>query len=156
MSTPGQPASIATRVRIDRLQLLYRMSFPAVSFGLLVSCLLAAALWQQAERSRIEIWLAMVFGTTLIRAALFIGYRRVQPSGEAILAWEKPYVATLLLASLTWGAGAVWIMPANSAFHQAVTCYFLMGMAGGAALMYSVVRGMVIATLFALLEPVTA
>ncbi len=153
---PGAKRVVDARVRIDRLQLLYGLSFPAVFFSVTAACMLAAILWGHTQPGRMAIWLAALFGASTVRAALFIGYRRVRPVGEAILAWEKPYVATLMVSALAWGAGALWVMPADSPLHQAITGFFLMGVAGSALSVYSAIRPMALATILATLAPFTA
>lgn len=86
---------------------------------------------------------------------LFLRYQLKVPKGEHILAWEKPYFATLILSSLIWGIGCVIIMPVDSPLHQAITYFFLIGMSGGAISVYSAHRPMTLASIASVLLPAT-
>ena len=77
------------------------------------------------------------------------------PQGSQVLDWENPYIVTLLLASLSWGIGAVYIMPVDSELHQAVVYFFLMGMSGGAVAVYSAHRNLTLTTIASVLLPAT-
>ena len=149
-------ATTANQVRADRLQLLYWQSFPAVFLSLAVATLLALLLWPAADHGSVEAWLATLAGTTLARLALFIAYRVKAPSGLQLLGWERPYFVTLMASTITWGFGAVWIMPKESLLHQAMTLVILVGMAGGALSVYSAVRWLAITTIAVILLPATA
>ena len=72
-----------------------------------------------------------------------------------ILAWGMPYVVTLLLLSISWGVGAVYIIPLDSQLHQLVIYYFLMGISGGAIFVYSANRTIGLLTILCLLLPIT-
>lgn len=142
-------------VRADKLELLYRQSFPAIFVSYLVAMFLAYLLWPVQQHLYLIIWLSLLALSSLLRFILFIKYRRRAPHGEPVLSWEKPYFFTLLLSSLIWGIGAVFIMPTDSDLHQAIIFFFLMGMSGGAISVYSAHRQMTLATITAVLLPTT-
>ncbi|MDH5265095.1 MAG: GGDEF domain-containing protein [Betaproteobacteria bacterium] len=142
-------------VRADRIQLLYLQSLPAVAVSLAAATLLAALLWPAADHGAVLSWLAVLVTTSIVRISLFIFYRRKAPTGKQLLAWERPYSMTLLLSALTWGVGCVWIMPKDSLPAQAMALTILIGMAGGALSVYSALRWLTIATIAAILMPVT-
>lgn len=141
------------RVRGDRLALLYRQSLQAAAVSVIVAGLLGAIYWADANHRRVATWLGLVVLSAGVRMTLFITYRVQRPSNAAILAWERPYVATLMASSLVWGAGSVWAMPQGSLLHEAVTFSFLMGMAGGALSVYSAIRLLALAAISAILLP---
>ncbi|MEA1890440.1 MAG: GGDEF domain-containing protein [Pseudomonadota bacterium] len=142
-------------VRAEKLQLLYHQSYPAIFASLLNSILLAAILWPVQRKEVLISWVFILACTAVVRIILFNSYNRIKPQGEDVLAWEKPYFLTLLLSSITWGIGAVYIMPIGSQLHQVVIYYFLMGMSGGAISVYSANRSMTLITIACLLLPVT-
>ena len=84
---------------------------------------------------------------------MFIAYKRSRPEGEAVLRWRLPYLATLMFSAVVWGAGGVWIMPADSLLYQAIVYAFLLGMAGSALTAYSAVRSMAMASFVLTLLP---
>jgi diguanylate cyclase (GGDEF)-like protein len=84
---------------------------------------------------------------------MFVAYHLKSPSLEDVLAWEKPYLATLMFSSIIWGVGCVMIMPPESRFHQAIVFYCLIGMSGGAIAVYSAHRLMALMTVACVLLP---
>jgi diguanylate cyclase (GGDEF)-like protein len=152
---PSEGGDVADLVRADRLQLLYRQSFPAVFVSVAAATLLALLLWPAADREAVGLWMVILIGTSLARVALFAAYQVKSPSGLAILAWERPYLVTLMASTLTWGLGSAWIMPKDSFLHQAITLVILVGMAGGALSVYSAIRWLAIVTISVILLPAT-
>ncbi len=148
-------ANLSLLAQSDKLQLLYRQSFPAIFVSLFNAALLTVLLWSAQDHKTLLIWLGILVATALIRTILFSRYRKVAPQGADVLAWEKPYYITLTLSSLTWGLGCVFIMPIDSPVHQAVIFYFLIGMSGGAISVYSAHRKMTLVTIAAVLLPIT-
>jgi diguanylate cyclase (GGDEF)-like protein len=142
-------------VRAEKLQLLYHQSYPAIFVSLLSCALLSVILWQVQKMEILIIWIFILACTALVRSMLFMLYSRMKPKGEDILAWEMPYLVTLLLSSITWGIGAVFIMPIDSQLYQVVIYCFLIGMSGGAISVYSANRIMTLATIACLLLPMT-
>ncbi|MCM2329556.1 MAG: GGDEF domain-containing protein [Lysobacter sp.] len=150
---PANGGDMADLVRADRLQLLYWQSFPAVFVSVAAATLLAFLLWPAADREAVALWMSILVGTSLARGALFAAYRMKAPSGPAILAWERPYLLTLMASTLTWGLGSAWIMPKDSFLHQTITLVILVGMAGGALSVYSAIRWLAIVTIAVILLP---
>jgi diguanylate cyclase (GGDEF)-like protein len=141
------------RVRGDRLALLYQQSPQAAIVSLLVACLVGVTFWSDGDHTRIAAWLGLVALSSAVRMVLFASYYSRQPDSAAILAWEKPYLVTLLVSSLIWGVGIVWAVPRDSLLHEAIGFGFLMGMAGGALSVYSAIRMLALATITAILLP---
>jgi diguanylate cyclase (GGDEF)-like protein len=153
---PAEPGSAyAARARADTLALLFHQSYPAVFLSFGIAAVMCWTLWGRIETTALLGWLAALLASGMVRLAMFLRYFRVKPDAEAILAWERPYVATLMLSSLTWGLGAVWLMPAGAAVEQGVVLFFLVGMAGGALGTYSAHRAITIGALLSVLLPCT-
>jgi diguanylate cyclase (GGDEF)-like protein len=142
-------------VRADRVQLLYLQSLPAVGISLAAAALLAAMLWPAADHRAVVVWLVALAASSIARITLFAGYRWRAPEGIRLLAWERPYVVSLLVSAAIWGLGGAWIMPADSLLHQTITLVILVGMAGGALSVYSAIRWLAIATITTILLPPT-
>lgn len=139
----------------DKLQLLYQQSFPAIFISLFNAALLTALLWSAQDHQLLLTWFGILSATAIARIMLFIQYRKAAPHGSEVLHWEKPFFITLILSSLVWGIGCVLIMPVDSPVHHAIIFYFLIGMSGGAISVYSAHRRMTLATITAVLLPVT-
>ncbi len=145
---------LAALARAQDLALLFTQSFPAIFVSLITAAILTTILWPARNHGVLIAWLAILSLTALGRLALFLLYRRASPGAEDILAWERPYLLTLLLATLTWGIGSVVIMPAHSPVHQVVVLSFLVGMSGGAISLYSAHRLMTLAAITTVLLPI--
>jgi diguanylate cyclase (GGDEF)-like protein len=139
----------------DKLRLLYHQSFPALFVSALVAFLVCLMLWGEVAPFVLMAWAAVILVCSLARLWLFLAYFRAEPSGENLLAWERPYAITLMLSSLTWGLGAVMVMPVSSALHQVVMMYVMIGLAGGAVSTYSSYRYMAIGSMLSVLLPPT-
>ena len=146
---------LSVLVQADKLQLLYRQSFPAIFFSLFSSALLMVILWPVQDHHTLLAWFGFILVTSIARLFLFVRYRKAAPQGQDVLSWENPYFITLTLSSLTWGVGCLLIMPSDSFVHQAVIFYFLIGMSGGAISVYSAHRVMTLTTVAAVLLPAT-
>jgi len=146
---------LSVLVQSDKLQLLYRQSFPAIFISIFNAALLTALLWSAQDHDNLLTWFSILIATAMARLILFNRYRKAAPQGQEVLSWENPYFATLILSSLVWGVGSVFIMPPDSPVHQAVIFYFLIGMSGGAISVYSAHRVMTLTTIAVVLLPVT-
>ena len=143
------------QIKADKLRLLYQQSFPAVFLSLASALLLAIILWPHTEQTVLLGWLGALIIASAARVVLFMTYRHSPPEGMSILSWERPYLTTLMLSSLIWGLGGVWIMPQDSLLYESVVLYFLMGMSAGAVSAYSAIRSFAIAAIAAVLLPAT-
>jgi diguanylate cyclase (GGDEF)-like protein len=151
----NSPDHTALMVRADKLELLYRQSFPALFISVIVSSLMCLMLWQNTDAAILLGWFAAVSAGSLIRLIVFLSYFRAKPQGRDLLKWEKPYIGSLIFSSLVWGIGSLLIMPKDSHLHQAVVAFFLIGMAGGAISTFSAHRIMAIFTMMSVLLPTT-
>ena len=143
------------KAQADKLQLLYRQSFPAVLVSVITAVILSTILWTHVEQTLLFTWLGCVLLSSAFRLALFISYYRTSPDSVSVLAWEKPYVITLMISSIVWGIGCTWIIATVPASFQPIIYFFLIGMAGGAISVYSASRFMVLSTVIIVLLPST-
>lgn len=146
---------ISVLAQSDKLQLLYCQSFPAIFISLLNATLLTVVLWSVQDHTILLTWFGILAATATARIILFARYRKIAPQGAEVLRWEKPFFITLIISSLVWGIGCILIMPSDSPIHQAIIFYFLLGMSGGAISVYSAHRTMTLATIAAVLLPIT-
>jgi diguanylate cyclase (GGDEF)-like protein len=146
---------IELQVREDKLKLLFRQSFPAMFISFATAVLLSWMLWEHVDERELLAWLAVLALATLSRLVVFVTYFRLEPTGIGLLKLERRYAATLLFSSMIWGLGALWVMPADSVLHQAVTMFVLVGMAGGAISVYSARYRMAVSAMVLVLLPST-
>lgn len=154
-SVTAPPPDVEFLVREDKLNLLFHQSFPALFISFATALLLSWMLWGHARDVEILLWLGVVAITTLVRMGIFLSYFRIDPRGAALLSLEHSYVVSLLISSLIWGIGALFIMPVDSLLHQALTMFILVGMGGGAISVYSARYRMAIGAMASVLVPST-
>ena len=104
MKETAKPADQTPVVRAERLDLLIRQSSRAAYTGVLMAFLLAAILWDQADRLEIVVWVLCVIFSGLARIALYISYGRSTPTLDKLPGWERAYLATLMLYFAAWGS----------------------------------------------------
>lgn len=147
--------NLSVLVQSDRLQLLYKQSYPAVFVSLLSGIFMLIALWPEQSHSILLGWFSVLMFTAVLRLYLFMRYHKEAPQGQEMLSWEKPYFITLFLTSITWGIGALIVMPMDSPLHQAVIFCFLLALSGGAMSLYSSHFTITLTTILAILLPTT-
>ncbi len=151
----NNPLPMNELVQVEKLQLLFTQSFPAVFISMANAILITVLLWKIQDQYILVAWLSIILSLGLTRLILFLRYRRQPADNKNILFWEKPYFITLVLSSIAWGIGAMFIMPSDSLMYQIVVFTFLIGMAGGAISIYSTHCAMTLFTVFIMLLPVT-
>ena len=149
----GADHHIRQLVCSDKLRLLYHQSFPALFVSVVIACLLSLMLKEQVPIGELTGWLIAILACSLIRLCLYLAYFRAEPGSDNLLAWEKPFAASLILSSLVWGVGAVVVMPEESLLYQVVMLYVMIGLAGGAVSTYSSYRYMAVGSMLSVLLP---
>jgi len=142
-------------IQVNKLQLLYQQSYPAIYVSTFAAIILITMLWPDQDHTGLVTWMTVLIITALCRIYLFERYRHVTPQGQDVLAWEKPYFITLILLALVWGIGSLLIMPVASKLHQAIIYCVLIGFCGGAVSYYSAHRIMTLVTIAIILFPST-
>jgi len=130
-------SNLSVLVQSDRLQLLYRQSYPAVFYSLISATILTAILWPAQNPETLLSWFGLLLLSAMGRLYLFKRYHKTSPQGQEIIAWKKPFFITLMLSSIIWGVGSLMILPPDSQLHQMIVFSFLIAMTGGAICFYS-------------------
>lgn len=155
MSSLGFEADINNKVRAEKLQLLFKHSFPAVFISIFISALLVATLWSEQDHKILILWFSLLSLSSVFRLTLFLSYGRKKPSLEETLSWETPYFLTLMLSCLIWGIGSLYLVSGVSAYHQLIILFFLMGIIGGAIASYWAHRLFTLLAVAVIISPIT-
>jgi diguanylate cyclase (GGDEF)-like protein len=123
-------------VHAEKLRLLFNHSFPAVLLSLFTGILLTAVLWPVQSKTLLLSWFFLLVLSSALRLALFLLYRRKDPSLEEMHKWETPFIITLVLTAIIWGVGCVVLMPMQSSYDQLMILYFLMCLVSGVIASY--------------------
>ena len=143
------------QVRADKLQLLFRQSFPA-TFGSVGGAM--ALSWLQlhlGNDSVIVPWLITLCLCGVVRLSLFWAYQRSSAEQRSPARWEGVYWVTLVLTSAVWGIGAFLLTSSTSLLSQVITLFFAIGMIGSAISAYSAYRYMPLSSVVLVLLPTT-
>ena len=148
-------SSLDALVRAEKLQILFDQSYLAILISLVSCALLYAILLPVQNKDILFIWVLIVVASAFVQFVLFLFYNRLKPQGKKVLAWELPHFITLLLSSLSWGIGALYIMPIDSQYHQLLVYFFLMGLSGSTISVYSANRTLTMVSITFLILPIT-
>jgi diguanylate cyclase (GGDEF)-like protein len=146
--------TVDAHIRGETVRALYQQAIIAPALTLLAAALLGGAVWSTAPRTPLLIWLGVIAAVSLARFILVMAYRRRTPGPLAMIRWERAFVVTLGGVCLAWGVGALIVMP-HTVAHQALTYFFLIGIAGIAVASYSAHPTACLLCLVTLLVPVT-
>lgn len=159
MDGPGfrleQERFIAQQVRTDRLHQLFRQSVTAVFGSFLGLVMLCWLCWDRFDHHIMNLWIALLTASTLIRILMFTVYFRSSQATRTPQRWEFIYLATLSLSAAIWGGGALAVMPAHDLLAQALVMLFTVGMSVSAVSCYSAYRYMTVVSIALVLLPST-
>src|SRR5262249_43413715 len=99
-------------------------------------------------------WVGALFVIALLRIALVRSYPPVDPEPAGVRRWERVFVASIMVVDLTWGLGAVYLMP-EAPELQVLVFAFAMLMACGLASSFAAHPATVVLGVLALALPVT-
>ncbi|AWY44117.1 diguanylate cyclase [Pseudomonas putida] len=159
MDGPGfrleQERFIAQQVRTDRLHQLFRQSVTAVFGSFLGLVMLCWLCWDRFDHHIMNLWIALLTASTLIRISMFAVYFRSSQATRTPQRWELIYLTTLSLSAAIWGGGALAVMPADDLLAQALVMLFTVGMSVSAVSCYSAYRYMTVVSIALVLLPST-
>ena len=127
-------------IRIEKIKLLYQHSLTPIILSGVAGLFLVAALWSSANHQHLLTWLGMTCILACIRILLMSKFKRSNPQGSAVLAWEKPYAVSFMLVFLLWSIGLILIMPKDNLNAVFIINTFSIGLAGAAISWYSPLR----------------
>ena len=140
-------------ILIEKIKLLYLHSLtPAILSGI-AALFLVAALWKTADRRHLIIWLAITLILAIIRISLILKFKHKQPSGDNVLAWEKPYVVSMMVVFFVWGVGLPIIVPRDNMASVFIVNTFAIGLAAAANSWYNSIRHVQISAICIALLP---
>ena len=146
--------SIDALVKSDKFRLLVEQSYLGLFVSLAVSILVCWILWDYTDTTILLAWFGFMFLSALTRLYLSLDYFHTLRTKQETWRHARAYVAALVVSTLIWGVGALFIMP-DSLLGQAFTMFILIGMAGGVLATYSAHRTTAITGMLSILLPVT-
>jgi len=133
----AQDKVIRARIRAEQVRMLFKQAPRAIFLSIVVAGMVCAVLWAATDHALLISWFAIIIVLALVGLGLVLAYRRRKDDESGVPMWERRFVLSVVLVALTWGVGALFIMPTNSLAYQAIVYFFLMGMVSGAVATYS-------------------
>ncbi len=140
--------------RAEGLGLVLRLSYVTLAANLITGLVTIAMLWPVVETAKLGGWLALVFFAILVRLVMIRGYQRAAPVGAERLAWERPYLLTVVATALVWGVGLLSILPDDPHYHW-LALIVLLALASGSVAVYLPNRMMMVVVDLLLLGPIS-
>jgi signal transduction histidine kinase len=122
-------------VHAEQVRTIYSL-LPSSNLGnTLGGVVLAAALWSQAPRLNIVLWLIVLFAFQGWRLYLFFAFRRAAPVTEEMPRWGARWAVGAGISGLIWGAAGVVLFVPQSLEHQAILLTGLYAILFGGAML---------------------
>jgi diguanylate cyclase (GGDEF)-like protein len=148
--------ALAEHVRAERVRFVFIQSAIPILFSPLAATLLTVTIWDAVAHARLLIWTIGLALIALGRVALIRTYPKTAPGPGRVRAWERTFVASILLVDLWWGLGALTLLVPDAPAERALVFSFLMMMAGGHSASYAAHPATVLLGVLALVVPVSA
>jgi len=132
---------------------IYRQAPLPMAASLAAGLLLGYLLWDAASHIRIFWAVTAIASASIAGLCLALAFARVNPPEGGVRLWGQLFTGALLLQGLAWGVGAVAMSPEDSALSQVIILFWIAGLAGAAAGLYSVHGRFVMAFVIPALSP---
>jgi signal transduction histidine kinase/CheY-like chemotaxis protein len=148
--------SIEFRVEAEMTRMLFR----AAGFGLfsnfVLAVVLVAGVWSYFPPRVTLGWLGVVLAVSLVRLGTNWAFARRARADDGLAPWRRVFVAQLVAAGLSWGAGAWLFLDTQSLLPQSLVVFIVAGMNAGAARSLAPVRACYLVYVATTLTPALA
>jgi PAS domain S-box-containing protein len=135
----SQTFHVTDRLYAARVRQLYKQSHIGIVASLVNSIILISLLWELVPSATSIIWVSVMVLITVLRYALFYGYRRSSLTPANAGGFSMGFIIGVLLYGMVWGSAGIFLFPVESAAHQAFLALMLGGMVVGAAAVFSII-----------------
>ncbi|HYH19940.1 MAG TPA: ATP-binding protein [Azospirillum sp.] len=124
-------AGQSAHVRAERIRLLYRHAPAVLAANLINGTLVTVALWGAVEPALLLGWAGVLGVTTLLRAGLWLWFRRSRPDEAEMPRWARDYTVGSAVSALLWGGTAFLFVRSDEPVTLLVMSFVIGGMAAG-------------------------
>jgi len=128
----------STQLDPRRLEVLYEQAVPSLAASLLTTLVVAFALWDHVQTSRLIIWFSVFSILSGIRYYLVHRYFRSNTKLTRFDFWLHLYVASALVSGIMWGLSAYIIMLDDNVLYTGFLLMCIVGLIAGSISSYSV------------------
>jgi len=142
---------VGREIHAEQISLLYSALPISVLSSLLISAVLVFVEWSVLEQSHLVAWFSAMVCVQLLRAVLFLAYRK-KFNSMAIHTWGNLFLLGSITGALVWAANILFLFPAVIEY-QVFLAFVVAGMSAGAVTTLSSLRSPVMSFLSILLIP---
>jgi len=95
--------SLDATIRSEQIRLIYRQGPALVLGATLAAIVIAAFLWRHAPGSGLQVWLALIVVSALLRVIVFVSFSRRNRPAEDSSPWGLLFCAGSLISGTVWG-----------------------------------------------------
>jgi two-component system, cell cycle sensor histidine kinase and response regulator CckA len=115
----------------DQVQWIMGKSFMASSISALVAVFLGLALWDEAPRTAILIWVSAMIALGVVRVFLQMHYQKSEITPGNLIKRRNLSLTMLAASGGVWGSAGILLFPYSSMVHQVFLIFVLGGMIAG-------------------------
>ena len=126
-----------TSLHAAQLDIVYGQTWTGVFGGIAVVFVFASVFWDVAPRQSLVIWSTVLLVGYVLRASLYLAYRR-RPDNSSIRHWGYAHLGATFATSVLWGLTGFLFVPAGDTIHLLVVVLWVVGLSAASASAYSV------------------
>jgi len=142
---------VSQKVHAEQVGLLYLALPTSTISNILIPIVLVFVEWSIFEHSYLIVWFVMIVLVQLMRAALYISYRRMYERID-LARWSFLFLLGSTATALVWASNIIFIFP-EKIEYQVFLAFVVAGMSAGAVTLLSPLRSPVMSFLAILLIP---
>lgn len=119
---------------------IYSAIFTTIITTVINSSILIFILWPVIDHTILLMWFTVILIISLVRGVSAHQYKIENPSVEKANFWFRRFFIGSSLASLVWGASAIWLFPENDLARQVFLAFAIAGIAAGAVTSLSYIK----------------
>lgn len=128
----------------SQVEILYSQSAITFLFPVIISLILAATIWEIANRQVLLIWVAVVFVYSLFRYGLLWKYNKTELTPDNVDKWLNIFIGAGCVSGLMWGIAVIILIPqegkpvVETTLYSGITLLAVSGLVAGATISYAV------------------
>ena len=128
----------------SQVEILYSQSAVTFLFPSLIAIVLAASIWDVANRKVLIGWIAVVFLYSVFRYLMLWKYNQTKLTPENVEYWLNIFVASAAVSGLMWGLAVIILIPEEGksavefSLYSGITLLAVSGLVAGATISYAV------------------
>lgn len=143
----------------SQVEILYSQSAVTFLFPSIIGIILAATIWDIANRKVLIGWLAVVFLYSVFRYLMLWKYNRTKLTPENVEQWLNIFIASACISGIMWGLAVIILIPQDGkniiefTLYSGITLLAVSGLVAGATISYAVSLNVLFFYIFPALLP---